>query len=159
MKVEQPGYSVGIACIQAGLESGPEETRTRDLRHARAVMFAPGGALLLMVGERIRYWYGDCGKYCARLYAVVSGWILAALRGGEVERCVVLLCGPRGPESMVVSGAVVSCGGGKFTVEVPHCPLYPSPSHPRCDARQGGWCRSWGRCTEKKLPRRGSTRT
>ena len=85
------------------------------------------------------------------------------LHASEEEKLnVALFCFvvPECPESMVVSGAVVSCGGGgMFTVEVPHCPLYPSPSHRRCDARQRGSCRSWGRCTQHKLPRRGSTRT
>ena len=45
--------------------SGPDETRTRDLRHARAVMFACGRAPLLVAGERIRHKYGKYGESCA----------------------------------------------------------------------------------------------
>ena len=74
---------------------------------------------------------------------------LSASEEEKVNEALFCFTVAEGPESIVVSGGVVSCGGeGTFTVEVPHCPLYPSPSHPRCDARQGGSCRSWGRCTQ-----------
>jgi hypothetical protein len=42
-------------------------------------MFACGGVPLLVVGERFHHRYGNCGKSCARLRVVASGWFLAAL--------------------------------------------------------------------------------
>ena len=57
-----------------GFWGGPDETRTRDLRHARAVMVASGDPPLLVVGEKIRHKYQENSK---TLYAGARGCVRA----------------------------------------------------------------------------------
>src|SRR5215203_4554783 len=70
---------VGLYCKTVDFRSGPDETRTRDLRHARAEKFGFRGAPLPVVGEWFRHSYGKCGKSCTSLRVDVCGRFLAAL--------------------------------------------------------------------------------